>query len=220
MAGGGVARAPCRSRQDVNLCSRSASPRRRAARAATYETEAMRRWVLPSAAAGPLALIGGWTLAARRQPAGYDAVRDTISALAADGATDRWIMTAGLAVLGGSYLATAAGLTEAAPAGRALLALGGATTVAVAALPQPTPGHVPAATVAFVSLALWPAASRLPSARAGRAASVALVALLVWFGLELDGPLLGLSERALAAAESLWPLAVAATLARRAACVS
>lgn len=176
----------------------------------------MRRWVLPAAAAGPLALIGGWTIAARRQPNEFDAVRDTISALAAQGAADRWIMTTGLAVLGASYLATATGLTEATPAGRALLGIGGAATLAVAALPQPTAGHVPAAALAFVSLALWPAASRLPSTRAGVGATAALLVLLSWFGLELgDGALLGLSERVLAAAESLWPLAVAATLASR-----
>jgi hypothetical membrane protein len=176
----------------------------------------MRRWVLPSAIVGPVALIGGWTVAAARQPAGYDAVRDTISALAADGATDRWIMTTGLAVLGASYLATAAGLTEAALPGRTLLGIGGAATLAVAALPQPTAGHVPAATVAFVTLALWPALSDLPTRRAGVVASAALLVLLGWLGLELsDGTLLGLSERVLAGAEALWPLAVAVSLRRR-----
>jgi hypothetical membrane protein len=176
----------------------------------------MRRWVLPSAVIGPVALIGGWSLAAARQPAGYDAVRDTISALAADGATDRWIMTTGLAVLGASYLATAAGLTDAAIAGRALLGVGGATTLAVAALPQPAAGHVPAATAAFIALALWPAVSRVPTPRAGLVATGALLALLGWLGLELDdGALLGLSERVLAGAEALWPLAVAAALSRR-----
>jgi hypothetical protein len=100
-----------------------------------------------SAGVAPVALIGGWSLAASRQPASYHAVEDTISALAAHGATDRWIMTAGLAVLGVCHMTTASGLTEANISGRALLAAGGAATAAVAALPQPAAGHLPAAAV-------------------------------------------------------------------------
>lgn len=86
--------------------------------------------MLVSAAAAPVALIGGWTLAQARQSGGFSGVGDTISALAAEGADDPWILTAGLFVLGACHLATAAGLNEAAPAGRILLALGGAATVA------------------------------------------------------------------------------------------
>ena len=73
----------------------------------------------------PLALIGGWSLAAARQPAGYDPVRDTISALAARDAADSWIMTTGLAILGVCHMATAGGLSEAGGTARALLAAGG-----------------------------------------------------------------------------------------------
>ena len=72
----------------------------------------MRTWAVVSASVAPIALIGGWTLAATRQPAGYDPVRDTISALAARHAADPWIMTAGLAVLGACHVVTAAGLTD------------------------------------------------------------------------------------------------------------
>ena len=43
----------------------------------------MRKITWASATAAPVALIGGWTLAATRQPEAYDATRDTISALAA-----------------------------------------------------------------------------------------------------------------------------------------
>ena len=46
----------------------------------------MRRITWVSASLAPVAFIGGWTLAATRQPAAYDATRDTISALAAHGA--------------------------------------------------------------------------------------------------------------------------------------
>jgi hypothetical membrane protein len=162
-----------------------------------------------------VALIGGWSLAESHQPPTYDPIQDTISALAAHGATDRWIMTSALAVLGVCHLVTASGLTESKPTGRALLALGGAATVLVALLPQPAAGHVPAAIVGFVALALWPAASRLPRRRSAYAATVALSALLGWLAIELrHGNLLGLTERILAAAEALWPLTVAVVLIR------
>jgi hypothetical membrane protein len=169
-----------------------------------------------SASVAPIALIGGWSLAAARQPPSYDPLRDTISALAAHGATDAWIMTIGLAVLGTCHLATASGLTEASTTGRALLAVGGIATIAVSALPQPAAGHTPAATVGFVALALWPAASGVPARRAARVATIGLVALLGWLLVELhDGNLLGLSERVLAGAEALWPLAVTLALSKR-----
>ncbi len=126
----------------------------------------MRRWVPFSAGLAPTVLIGGWTLAASRQRGGFDQVRDTISALAAHGADDRWLMTGALAALGAAHVATAAGLEEAAPAGRVVLAFGGVTAALVAAFPQPSAGHFPAATASFVALAVWPAAVR--AADAGR----------------------------------------------------
>ena len=170
----------------------------------------MRKWTLASASLAPVALIGGWTVAAARQPPSYDAVRDTISALAEHGAPDRWIMTAGLAVLGICHLATASGLSEAAPAGRMLLAVGGAATVVVAMAPQPSPGHVPAAAVGFVALAVWPVAARVPGPRSALCATAVLLAVLVWLTAELrGGELLGVSERFLAGAQALWPLLVA-----------
>jgi hypothetical membrane protein len=176
---------------------------------------AVRRRVVVSASVAPVALIGGWSLAQSRQPPTYDPIQDTISALAAHGASDRWIMTAALAVLGVCHLVTASGLTESKPTGRALLGLGGAATVLVALRPQPDAGHVPAAVVGFVALALWPAASLVPGRRSAFVATVALSALLGWLVIELrHGTLLGLSERILAGAEALWPLTVAVALIR------
>jgi hypothetical membrane protein len=176
----------------------------------------VRRWVIVSAGFAPVALIGGWSLAAARQPPSYDPVQDTISALAEHGATDRWVMTTGLAVLGVCHLATAAGLFEAHVGGRVLLAVGGAATAVVAALPQPTAGHVPAATVGFVALALWPVAARVPAPYVAVTATAVLLALLGWLAVELRrGELLGLTERVLAGAEALWPLIVTLTLLRR-----
>lgn len=173
------------------------------------QTRWMRSWVLVSAAGAPVALIGGWTLAQNRQSDGFDPVTDTISALAASGADDRWIMTLGLLVLGVCHVVTAAGLTEAAPAGRTLLALGGVATIVVAASPQPAAPHVPAAAVSFVALALWPAFSALPDRRTGLVATAVMLVLLAWLGVELrGGDHLGLSERLLAGSQSLWPLFV------------
>lgn len=168
-----------------------------------------------SATLAPVSLIGGWTLAADRQGPGYDPARDTISALAADGATDRWIMTLALGLLGVCHLVTAAGLDDARLPGRVLLGLGGAATVAVAALPQPAAGHVPAAAVAFVALALWPAASGIPGRRRAAVATLVLLVLLAGLGVGLrHGDVLGLTERLLAGAEALWPRVAVVTLRR------
>jgi hypothetical membrane protein len=176
----------------------------------------MRSWTLVPAGLAPIALIGGWTLAGARQPPGYDPVRDTISALAAHGAADPWIMTTGLAVLGTCHLATAAGLTDVGVAARTVLAVGGAATLVVAAAPQPNAAHVPGATVAFVALAVWPAVSTLPPRRAAVVTAAALVALLGWLVVALrTGAALGLSERALAGAQALCPLGYAFVLMMR-----
>ena len=189
------------------------------------------RWALASSALAPVSLIGGWTVAAGRQPAGFDSVRDTISALAAHGATDRWLMTSALAVTGVCHLVTAAGTSAAAPVGRTVLAVAGIASIGVAAFAQGvggtnTPGHAVAAGIAFGALTVFPVLATRPSAdaplltrRAGAVATVVLGATLVWFGAELtrDGAALGLSERALAAAQVLWPLALTVTTRRAAA---
>lgn len=168
---------------------------------------------MASAAISPVVLIGGWTWAAARQPTRYSSARDTISALAARHAVDRWIMTAALAALGMCHLVTATGLIEAKISGRTLLALGGIATLTVAALPQPSTGHVPAAAAGFVALAVWPALSGVPSRRAGRSVAALLIVLLGWLAVEIHhGALLGLSERVVAGAEALWPLGLAVVL--------
>ncbi len=182
-------------------------------------------WAVLSAALAPVFLVGGWTLAAAQQPAGYSSVRDTISALAGDAATDRWVMTIGLAGLGICHLVTAVGLHPARRAGRLLLMTGGVATVLVALFPVPRVGvsdaHSLAAGVALVMLALWPALSW----RRGRsmvwglrhlvsmAAAGVLFGLLAVFAAQLgaDGPLVGLTERAVAGAQAMWPLIVVLT---------
>jgi hypothetical protein len=125
-------------------------------------------------------------------------------------------MTVGLAVLGACHLVTAAGLPDAGLMARALLAVGGGATIGVAALPQPAAGHVPAAALGFIALAAWPAAARLRWRRSARATTLLLVALLAWLASELHGgSLLGLSERIVAGAEALCPLAAALAMSMR-----
>jgi hypothetical membrane protein len=182
-------------------------------------------WGVVSAGTAPILLGGGLAAAQALQPPGYDPVRDTISALAAHGAADRWVMTSALAGLGVCHVITAVGLRPARSAGRTVLAAGGIATVMVAAFPQPATGnsvaHTVAATAAFAALALWPpfAARRASSApllagSASVAASAILLGLVVWFAAELHGGQRGLAERAAAGAQALWPLAVVVTTRR------
>jgi hypothetical membrane protein len=181
-------------------------------------------WVVCAAAVAPVLLIGGWMVAATFQPPTYLWTRDTISALAREGAPERWFMTTAFAGLGICYLITAFGLRAAAPLGRAVLFVGGGTTIVVSALPLPATGtsqaHGFVALVGFLAMAIWPVAAarrsdvtettpwafRLPVAIG---ATVTLLMINGWFGLSLlPHEMVGVSERASAAAEALWPLAV------------
>ncbi|BDZ41579.1 hypothetical protein GCM10025865_08780 [Paraoerskovia sediminicola] len=186
------------------------------------------RFAVLSAALAPVAMIGGWTLAAALQSS-FDAVGETISALAAAPSAHPGVMTAGLAVTGACHVATALGLRGAATPGRVLLALGGVSTAAVAALPVDLypQAHGIAAGVGFGALALWPALAggRRGSGRPRRAplvvTSAVLVGLVVVFVLELQGltpdggAATGLTERLAAGAQSLAPLGLVLALMAR-----
>jgi hypothetical membrane protein len=153
-------------------------------------------------------------------------VTATISSLAAEGATDRWVMTLALAGTGACHVITGLALRPAALPGRLILMTGGAATVLVATFPE-TAGnggslsHTFWSTLAFVALAVWPLAAcrRGPSVPAGLRPAVCAVAagvllgLLVWFGAELIGAgrQLGLAERVLAGAEAAGPLMMVLT---------
>jgi hypothetical membrane protein len=179
-------------------------------------------WGVVSSAASPVLLIGGGTIAAMLQPPSYNPVADTVSSLAALGATDRWFMTLIFLAVGTCYIITAAALRAAAPAGRLILAAGAAAGMLVAAYPEP-PGsgsvpHAICATLGFAGLAVWPAGAwrhgpsvpwgLRPDACAGDIA-VQLI-LLAWFAAELltgTGEA-GLAERIVGAAQAAWPLVV------------
>jgi hypothetical membrane protein len=176
--------------------------------------------------AAPVAMVGGWTLAAALQ-GGFDPVRATISELATASVDRPGVMTAGLLATGAAHLVTAAGSRGVPLPGRLLLALGGAGTAAVGLLPvdRVPAAHAVAAGIAFGALALWPAAAaRRRGARPLRPgvvlpASGVLLALLGWFVVELtgDGDLVGLTERLVAGAQSVAPLALVVALRRAAA---
>ncbi len=187
-------------------------------------------WGVVSAAAAPVLLIGGWTVAAGLQPGSFDAVVSTISALAARGATDRWVMTLALAGTGACYVVTGLALRSAALPGRIILMAGGVATVLVAANPQPagggsSPAHVFWAAAGFIALAVWPLAAgrRAPAAPAAlrpagsACAGGVLAGLLLWFGAELitAGRQVGLAERVLAGAQAAWPLILVLACRRR-----
>jgi len=186
-------------------------------------------WAVLPAACAPLLLVGGWTLAAARQPPTYDPMIETLSALAADGATDRWVMTSAFAGVGLCYAVAAFALRPPAVPGRVALAAGGAATVLVAALPEPDGGasnnHGVAATVASSAVAVWPALAARRDPRVSwvlrpvvsYTVALVLAGLLCWFVIELHGgTMAGLAERVAALAEALWLMVVAVALRRAA----
>ncbi len=176
-----------------------------------------------SATVAAVALIGGWTFAARMQPAGFDSTRDSISALAAVGTPHRAVMTTALLVTGLAHIVTAWALGPAARAwGRRLLALAGVATLGVAAVPLPERGqlsvaHLVVAGSAFVLLALWPWFAARPDGapplrpRVARTATAILAVAVAGLpvGLQTGASTFGLQERVVSAALVLWPLVTA-----------
>jgi hypothetical membrane protein len=173
-------------------------------------------------------MVGGWTVAASLQPR-FDPVADTVSALAAQGAADRWVMTLTFVVVGVCYVLTALALRPAGTAGRLILITGAVAGMLVAANPERVGdaypwGHIFWASIGLVGVTAWPAGawrrgSGVPWALrpAVAAAAVAvLLALVMWFGAELitGSGQAGLAERVAGAAQACWPLAVVLSCCR------
>jgi hypothetical membrane protein len=184
-------------------------------------------WGLASSLAAPVLLVGGWTWAASRQSGGFDPVVETISALAARDADDRWLMTTALIGLGACHLTTAAALRGAVLPGRLVLAVGGVATVLVAVFPLPdgdgsSAAHTAVAGLSFAALGVWPlvAGRREGDGTLVRPASVTagivLLGLVGWFVVELSAGSgrVGLAERVAAGAQSFWPLVAAWSTSR------
>jgi hypothetical protein len=166
-------------------------------------------------------LIGGWTIAAMLQPRPFNQVADTVSALAAVGATDRWVMTLIFLAVSACDVVVAIALRPAALAGRLILTASAVGGIMVAASPEHPGGavhHAVWAALGFSALAAWPLGAwrrgpwvpwgLRPVVCAGAVAVQAV--LLAWFVGELvtSGGQVGLAERVVAAAQAIWPLAV------------
>jgi hypothetical membrane protein len=188
---------------------------------------AARPWAIISAGLAPILLTGAYLMAGILQPASYSPVRTTISVMAGQAGTDRWVMTGGIVGVGGCYLVTAAGLTGVRASARALLAVAGLAGIGIAASPDPargaTPRHLAWTVLGAVTIAVWPAfAARRASSRplilsvCGSAAVTAVfVALLGWLLAETrDGSVLGLAERLTSSIQTCWPFIVAVALRR------
>jgi hypothetical protein len=155
-------------------------------------------------------------------------VRKTISAMAGQAGTDRWIMTGGIVLVAGCYLVTAAGLTGIRAPARALLIVAGLAGIGIAASPEPatgaTPRHLAWTALGAVTTAAWPAfaAPRTTTPRplvlsvcGSVAVTAAFTALLGWVFIETrDGSVLGLAERLTSSIQTCWPFIIALTLCR------
>jgi hypothetical membrane protein len=167
-------------------------------------------------------MVTGFTVAGSLQPR-FDPVADTVSVLAAPGATDRWVMTLTFLVVGVCYVVTGLALRPARAAGRLILVVGSAAGMMVAANPlhpgtaYPA-GHIIWASIGLVGLTTWPAGAwrRGPGVPWGlrpavaAAAVVLLLAVLAWFVTELvtGAGQVGLAERVAGVVQAAWPLAV------------
>jgi hypothetical membrane protein len=184
-------------------------------------------WTVFAAGLAPVLLIGAWIVADAVQPASYSPIRQTISVLAGDAGTDRWIMAGTLFLVGGCYLVTAVGLAGVRASARTLLAVSGLSTIGIAASPEAasgaTPQHLVWAILGAVTIAAWPAlaARRLPprplvlSSYGSAAVTVVFAALLGWLFIESQGGgVLGLAERLTTSAQACWPFVVALALRR------
>jgi len=184
-------------------------------------------WAIVSAGLAPILVTGAYLIAGILQPASYSPVRGTISAMAGQTGTDRWVMTGGIFLVGGCYLITAAGLTGVRASARALLAVAGMAGIGIAASPEPAGGptarHLALTVLGAVAIAVWPAfAGRRAAPRplilsgyGSAAVTVVFVALLCWLLAETrDGSVLGLAERLTTSIQTCWPFIIAVALHR------
>lgn len=132
--------------------------------------------------AGPVAFIGGWVIGGGRTP-DYSPINDAISRIAAVGAPNQNLMTAGFIAYGASVIVGSTAL-RASPLRRCwwLAAVNGAATIAVAALPLDhsttvDTWHGVAAGIGYASITALPIVSAGPLRELGhdRAATLAII---------------------------------------------
>jgi hypothetical protein len=156
----------------------------------------------------------------------YSPMRQTISVLAGQSGTDRWVMTAALLLVGSFQIATGAGLTAVRIPARILLILTGLSTVGIAATPEPTAGptsrHLAFAVSCVVTTAVWPVivARRAPAqswiltVRGCATVTVLFAGLSCWLLIAARAGAgdLGMVERLTSAVQGSFPLVVALAL--------
>ncbi len=183
-------------------------------------------WAVGTALLAPVVLVGGWLIAGALQPASYSPMRQTISVLAGDSGTDRWVMTAALLLVGSCQIATGAGLTAVRMPARMLLILTGLSTLGIAATPEPatgpTPRHLAFAVSCVVTTAVWPVliARRAPAKSWILSVYGCATVTMIFAGLSCwlliaardGGGDLGMVERLTSAVQGLFPLVVALAL--------
>jgi hypothetical membrane protein len=183
-------------------------------------------WVVGTALLAPVVLVGGWLIAGALQPATYSPLRQTISVLAGDSGTDRWVMTAALVLVGSCQIATGAGMTAVRMPARILLIVTGISTLGIAATPEPAAGptarHLAFAVSCVVTTAVWPVlvasrASARPwilSVHGCATATMVFAGMSCWLLIVArdGGGELGMAERLTSAAQGLFPLVVALAL--------
>jgi hypothetical membrane protein len=185
------------------------------------------RWALFSSGCAPVLLAAGWTIAAVLEGPAYDPATQTISVLAAVGASGSWVMGGALAALGVCHLLTAWALRAAALAGRLALGGGGVSALVVALFPTAGSGgslrHGSVAAVGFALLALWPllAAVRSGDAPWGLRPAPSLIGTALmgagaaWFLIEVrTHGAVGVAERVVTSLQSLWPFVVVVSCLR------
>lgn len=197
----------------------------RAGSASAAATADMPRWVVGVAFLVPSVLPVAWAIAAPLQPPAYSPMRQTVSQLSGYAATDRWIVTGALYIVGVAYVLAARGMAAASMPARTGLALSGIAALGVASFPEPVHGtnsaHAAFTALGAVTLTAWPvitAAQRNIVAAVGRMRSIAAIVvsigLFAWTAIETrDGSALGLAER-LSGLQACWPLVVALALRR------
>ena len=183
-------------------------------------------WAMGTGLLAPVVLVGGWLVAGALQPASYSPMRQTMSMLAGQSGTDRWVMTAALLLVGSCQIATGAGLTGAGMPARVLLIVTGLSTVGIAATPEPVTGptsrHLVFTVGCVVTTAVWPvlvarrglAQSSILSACGCVAVTVVFAGLSCWLLIAArdGGGDLGMVERLTSAVQGLFPLVVAIAL--------
>jgi hypothetical protein len=187
-------------------------------------------WAVGTAFLAPAVLVGGWLIAGTLQPTSYSPMRQTMSVLAGQSGTDRWVMTAALLLVGSCQIATGAGLTAVRMPARILLILTGLSTLGIAATPEPATGptsrHLAFAVSCAVTTAVWPvlvarrasAQSWILSASGCAAVTVIFAGLSCWLLIAArdGGGDLGMVERLTSAVQGMFPLVVALALRQQA----